>query len=85
MRIVSHMAKPPETVNGVPLIMHGAKLPADDVFKIGLIHAATRKPKRTLHAEAYALLFEKYEKLGVLQPSAAELAVRTLKGEDGKP
>lgn len=64
--------------------MHGAKLPADDVYKVGLIHAATRKTKKQLHAEAYALLFEKYEKLGVLEPTAAELAERTLKGEGRK-
>ena len=83
MRFVGNMAKasnPPSA----PLIMHGAKLPADDVYKVGLIHAATRKTKKQLHAEAYALLFEKYEKLGVLEPTAAELAERTLKGEDRK-
>lgn len=83
MRFVGDMAKA-TSIPSAPLIMHGAKLPADDVYKVGLIHAATRKTKKQLHAEAYALLFEKYEKLGVLEPTAAELAERTLKGEGRK-
>lgn len=69
---------PPE-----PIIMHGAKLPASMVYKVGVIHAATRKTKRQLHIEAYQLLLAKYEREGILEPTAAELAERTLTGDGG--
>ena len=80
MRFVSHMARTPSQPS-IPLIMHGAKLHPDTVYKIGLIHAATRKTKKVLAEEAYDLLIAKYEREGILEPSAAEIATRTLQGD----
>ena len=73
--------KPPPPAE--PLQMHGAKLPASMVYKVRQLHAETGKTKQQLHTEAYELLFAHYEAQGVIKPTAAEIAQRTLTGEGG--
>lgn len=59
----------------------GANLPPVYHYKLALIAAHSGEDKKFHIAEAMDDLFKKYEKMGVLVPTAAEIAERTLKGD----
>lgn len=59
----------------------GANLPPVYHYKLALIAAHSGEDKKFHVAEALDDLFAKYEAMGVLVPTAAEIAERTLKGD----
>ncbi|MBN9028161.1 MAG: hypothetical protein J0I23_00005, partial [Rhizobiales bacterium] len=85
-RFVETMPTPRKRIHtppAEPMITYGAKTAVSVIEKVGIIHAKTRLTKQELHAMAYGFLIEHFEKEGILEPTAAELAIRTLRGEGG--
>lgn len=50
-------------------------------YKLGLLHVELNRKRKDVVAEALDDLFVKYEKKGILKPSKADLATRTLRGD----
>lgn len=83
MRFVETMQTPRKRQAFIdrPAVTYGAKLDMSVIEKVGIIHAKTRLTKQQLHAMAYGFLIEHFEREGILEPTAAEVAERILKGD----
>lgn len=57
------------------------ELPKSYSYRLGLLHVELDRTRKDVITEAFDDLFRKYEKKGVLKPSAADLATRTLQGD----
>lgn len=73
------MARSSEAKTGNATI--NVELPKAYSYRLGLLHVELDRTRKDLIAEAFDDFFKKYEKKGVLKPSAADLATRTLQGE----